>query len=147
MPTAEEWKIVFKNMVDLKDSKMSPTCNETEDLIHYFIGCNNAANIWLQIWRWWHGLTNQDINITEQDIILGLGNKKFKIIKIDQFNKIMSTVKWKIHANKQSGDTCCLYQVLSSIKQMIKIEELIAIKNDKINMHRQTWEDIECYLT
>jgi hypothetical protein len=59
----------------------------------------------------------------------------------------MTTVKWKIHVNKQSGNTCWLYQVLSSIKQMIKIEEMIAIKNNKINNHHDLWDDIEDYLT
>jgi hypothetical protein len=171
----EEWKKVFKNMVVLKDSKMKafqykilnniipcnfylkkigrsdtdkcPTCDETEDLIHYFIGCQTAENIWLQVRRWWQGLTGQDISINEQDIILGLQKRDFKICKFEQLNVILTTVKWKVHANKQSGDTCCLYQVLHGIKEMIKIEEMIAIKNGKINMHRRLWDEIEDYLT
>jgi hypothetical protein len=124
-----------------------PTCDEVEDLVHYFIGCQGIPNIWLQIRRWWHGVTGQDINITEQDIILGLQTRNFKILKHEQLNIIMTTVKWKIHANKQSGDTCCLHQILCCIKQMIKIEEMIAIKNEKINMHKIKWDEIEDYLT
>jgi hypothetical protein len=30
---------------------------------------------------------------------------------------------------------------------MIKIEELIAVKNDKMNIHKQPWEESEDYLT
>ena len=57
------------------------------------------------------------------------------------------SVKWKIHTNKQQGEQTCLYQVLSNIRQMILIEEMIAAKNDKINIHKKTWEDILDYLT
>ena len=47
---------------------------------------------WLQIHRWWHGIKGQDINITEGDIIIGLETKKFKLIKQEQLNKIMTVV-------------------------------------------------------
>jgi hypothetical protein len=172
---AEEWNIIFKNMVDLKDTKMKafqfkilynlipcnlylkrigksltdkcPICNEIEDLVHYFIGCARNDNIWLQIRRWWLGLTGQDINITEQDIIIGLKKRNFKIIKEEQLNKIMMSVKWKIHSNKQQGEQICLYQVLSNIRQMIRIEEMIAAKNNKMNIHKNTWDEILDYLT
>ena len=171
----DDWKSIFKSMTEIKESKMKafqykvlynvipcnhylkkigrsstdkcPACDEVEDLIHYFIGCQGKTNIWLQIRRWWQGLTGQDINIDEQDIILGLHKRNFKIIKHEQLNIIMTTVKWKIHANKQSGDTCCLYQVLYSLKKMIKIEEMIAIRNGRTTMHRLKWGDIEDYLT
>jgi hypothetical protein len=171
----EDWKLIFKGMAGLKDTKIKafqfkilynlipcnlylkrigkslsdkcPSCNEIEDLVHYFIGCTRDDNIWLQIRRWWFGITGQDINITEQDIIIGLKKRNFKIIKEEQLNKILMSVKWKLHTNKQQGETICLYQVLNSIRQMIMIEEMIAAKNNKINFHNQTWEEILDYLT
>jgi hypothetical protein len=170
-----DWKVIFKNMVVLKDSKMKafqfkvlyniipcnlylkrigrsntdkcPSCNEIEDLVHYFIGCSRPDNIWLQIRRWWQGITGQDIDITERDIIIGLGKREFKIIKQEQLNKIMTVVKWKIHTSKQQGDTCCLYQILNNIRSMIKIEELIAVKNNRLKIHQEAWNEIEDYLT
>jgi hypothetical protein len=138
---------LYLSRIGRSNTDKCPSCNEVEDLVHYFIGCPHATNIWLQIRRWWKGITGQDINITEQDIILGLKKRNFKIIKQEQLNKIMTLVKWKIHTNKQLGETCWLYQVLSSIRQMIKIEEMIAAKNNKLGIHRATWEEIEDYLT
>jgi hypothetical protein len=84
---------------------------------------------------------------SEQDIILGLKQRNFKIIKQEQLNKIMMTVKWKIHVNKQLGQESWLYQILSNIKQMIRIEEIIAAKNDRQKKHTDLWTEVEDYLT
>jgi hypothetical protein len=171
----EDWKIIFKNYAEIKDSKMKafqfkilnniipcnsylkkigksetdkcPNCKEIEDLVHYFIGCPHATNIWLQIRRWWKGITGQDIAFSEQDIILGLKQRNFKILKHEQLNRIIITVKWKIHVNKQLGQESWLYQILSNIKQMIKIEEIIAAKKDKQKKHADLWTEVEDFLT
>jgi hypothetical protein len=171
----EDWKIIFKNYAEIKDSKLKafqfkilnnvipcnsylkkigksetdkcPSCNEIEDLVQYFIGCPLATNIWLQIRRWWKGITGQDINFSEQDIILGLKQRNFKIDKQEQLNRIMMIVKWKIHANKQLGQESWLHQILNNIKQMIKIEEIIAAKHNKQKKHDDLWTEVEDYLT
>jgi hypothetical protein len=171
----EDWKVVFKNYAEIKDAKLKAfqfkilnniipcnsylkkigrsitdkcrSCNEIEDLVHYFIGCHKATNIWLQIRRWWKGITGQDVAFTERDIILGLENRKFKIIKQEQLSKIMMTVKWKIHANKQQAQETLLYHILHNIKQMIRIEEIIAAKNDKYKKHQDLWTEVEDFLT
>ena len=59
----------------------------------------------------------------------------------------MTVVKWKIHTNKQSGEICWLYQVLNSIRQMIRIEAMIAAKNNKLNSHHNMWDEVNDYLT
>ena len=171
----ENWKSVFKDFSEIKDSKMKafqfkilyniipcnlylkkigksdtdkcPSCDETEDLVHYFVGCTSATNIWLQLRKWWSGITGQDVNINERDIILGLNKRDFKIIKHEQLSKIMMVVKWNIHTNKQLGQTCWLYQVLNNIRQMIRIESLIAANHNRLNKHRDLWTDVEDFLT
>jgi exonuclease III len=171
----QEWKVVFKNFAEIKDPKLKafqfkilnniipcnwylkkigrsnteecPSCNEIEDLVHYFVGCHKANNIWLQIRRWWKGITGQEVVFTERDIILGLENRKVKIIKQEQLNKIMMSIKWKIHANKQLGQETLLYQILNNIRQMIRIEEIIAAKNDKHKKHQDLWTEVEDFLT
>jgi hypothetical protein len=171
----DDWKVVFKNYAEIKETKLKafqfkilnniipcnhylkkigksttekcPSCNETEDLVHYFVGCHKATNIWLQIRRWWTGITGQDVAFTERDIILGLEKRKVKIIKQEQLNKIIMTIKWKIHANKQLGQETLLYQILNNIRQMIRIEEIIAAKNDKYKKHQDLWIEVEDFLT
>jgi hypothetical protein len=137
----------YLKRIGKSETDKCPSCNEVEDLVHYFVGCTSATNIWLQIRRWWSGITGQDVNINERDIILGLNKRDIKIIKHEQLNKIMMVVKWNIHVNKQLGQTCWLYQILNKIRQMIRIEGLIALNKEQLNKHNDLWTEVEEYLT
>ena len=65
----------------------------------------------------------------------------------DQLNDIIMTTKWKIHSNKQLGETTCFYQILHNIKYMLTIQKCIANKNQNIHKYEQKWGDIENHLT
>jgi hypothetical protein len=171
----EDWKGVFKKYASIIDTRMKafqfkilnniipcnlylkrigrsdtdkcPTCNELEDLSHYMVYCQDTGEIWKQLSRWWQGITNQNVTLTEPDIMIGLQKRPEKLRMHEQLDDIILAVKWKIYANKQQGQGTCLYQVLCAIENMIRIEKLIAARRCKSNLHEEKWGIIEDYLT
>jgi hypothetical protein len=97
--------------------------------------------------RWWKGVTQQEIVLSNRYVILGLSQRTEKIIMREQLNDIIMTTKWKIHANNQLGETTCLYQILYNIKNMLQIRKLIANKNLKMAKYEDKWSSIEEHLT
>ena len=173
--STEEWKIIFKPYMAIKevrtkafqfkvlnnllpcnlylkrigksDTDKCPKCNMLDDQMHYLVECAEVASIWSHLSRWWKGLTNQNIAFTGRDIIIGLQNRPIKIAMKTQLDEILLAVKWKIYANKQMGEDLGFYQILCSIRNMISIQNLIAIRRDKGDKHDSIWGEIESYLT
>jgi hypothetical protein len=83
--------------------------DELDDLSHYLVHCPVVAAIWKQVGRWWKGVTNQELNPTERDILLGLQQRSNKLVMDFQLDKIIAATKWRIHANRQLGTETCLY--------------------------------------
>jgi hypothetical protein len=171
----EKWPSIFNNYANIQDTKLKafqfkvlnnlvpcklylkrigrsdtdrcPKCNLLEDITHYLYECREVNSIWQQLMRWWKGVTQQEIALSSRDVILGLSQRTEKIIMREQLNDIITTTKWKIHANNQLGETTCLYQVLYNIKNMLQIQKLIANKNLKIGKYEDKWSSIEEHLT
>jgi hypothetical protein len=117
-------------------------CSALDDMMHYIFNCPSSLGIWKQLSRWWHGLSGQEITISEKDVILGLTPRRGKIIMEEQLNLIIMTVKWKIHTNKQMGEGTGWHHIRISIKNMIKTLSFIAHKNHKSEQHSRTWGKI-----
>jgi hypothetical protein len=135
-------KRIGKSVTDKCDK-----CNMLDDIKHYLAGCVDTKRIWVQLSRWWSEITGQEIQISERDIILGLGPRKDKIIKEYQLNMIILAVKWKVHATKQLGQNICFYQVLHAIRHMIDTSQFIASKNQKLEKHESIWGEILDFMT
>jgi hypothetical protein len=172
---AENWKDVYKAFVEIKETKLKAfqykiifflipcnlylkrigksatdrcgKCNMLDDIKHYLAGCAETLRIWSQLSRWWSEMIGQEIQISEKDIILGLGLRENKLEKEYQLNMIILAVKWKIHATKQSGQSICFYQVLHAIRQMIDTLNFIASKNQKVAKHEALWGEILDFIT
>jgi hypothetical protein len=171
----ENWKTVFRYYASIKDTRMKafqfkilnnivpcnlylkrigrsdtdkcPSCNDLDDLGHYLVVCPETTLIWNQLSRWWKNITNQDVSITERDILLGLETRPVKLLMKSQLDSIIMATKWKIYANKQFGLNTCFYQILCAIRSMIAIQKIIAIKNEKCMQHEQIWSKVEDHLT
>jgi hypothetical protein len=122
-------------------------CDELDDLSHYLVLCPATASIWKQLARWWKNISEQEVVITERDILLGLKQRPEKLEMQSQLDDIIMAVKWKIYANKQLGLDTCLYQVLCTIRSMINIRRIIATSNEKGPKHEEIWGKIEDHLT
>jgi hypothetical protein len=116
-------------------------------MIHYLVDCPDTNTIWLPLSRWWLSLTNQNLELSKRDILIGVHDRLFKIQMKEQLNEIITLTKWKIHANKQLGEKICFYQILYSIKYMISLDEMIATRNEKLHNHDGKWKLIKEHLT
>jgi hypothetical protein len=171
----EEWKAVFRHYSTISDTRMKafqfkvlnnltpcnlylkrigkcdtdkcPRCNMLDDIIHYFAECTEVKVIWNQLTNWWNGLTNQNLLITEKDIMLGLEKRAIKLNMHEQLAEIILVAKWKIYTNNQLGQNTCFYQILCSIGNMIVVQKFIAARKQKVAKHDQLWGEIEDYLT
>jgi hypothetical protein len=122
-------------------------CNELDDIAHYLIECNETKPIWLKLLRWWRVTTNQQVVISDRDILLGIEPRDQKLVKEKQLEHIIITAKWIIHANKQLGQAANFNQVLGGIRQMIQIQKIIAVKNGKGEKYEEEWGELENLLT
>jgi hypothetical protein len=171
----EDWKLVFKYYATIIDTRMKafqfkilnnlvpcnlylkrigksdtnkcPLCNELDDLSHYMVHCPAVAIIWKRVGRWWTGITNQTVELNERDILLGLEKRTNGIEMAYQLEEIIMATKWRIHANKQLGTETCFYQILCSVRNMITIQKLIAMRKQNDAKHDIIWGKIEDYLT
>ena len=171
----DDWPMVFKTFSELKDTKLkafqfkilynlipcnlylkrigrSPVntcsnCNELDDLEHYFIECPETKPIWLQVLRWWRNNFNQQVVITDRNILIGIEPRKEIMFKEKQLELIIQTTKWIIYINKQLGERTTFYQVLGAIKQMVIIQKIIAVKNGKGAKFDEEWGEVENLLT
>jgi hypothetical protein len=171
----EEWKSIYKFYAEIKDTKMKAfqfktlnnlipcnlylsrigksdtnkctKCDELEDIMHYLANCPDSRIIWNLLSLWWKGVTGQDIEFTERDIMLGLGLRTEKTIMQYQLNCIITAVKWKIHASKQMNQNFCFFQAVSAIKQMLETLKYIAEKNERSPTHFKMWGKIVEHLT
>jgi hypothetical protein len=171
----EDWKMIFKPYLAIKDARTKafqfkilynllpcnlylkrigksntdkcPNCNMLDDQMHYLVECAEVAAIWRLLSRWWKGIADQDIVFNARDIIIGLEQRTEKTVMKMQLEEIILAVKWKIYANKQTGENTCFHQVLCSIRNMLNIQKLIASRNDKVTKHAENWGKIERYLT
>jgi hypothetical protein len=170
-----DWKTVFKSYTNTDDTKLKafqfkvlnnilpcnlylkrigksdtdkcPRCNLLEDINHYLFDCPSTLLIWQQLSRWWKDITKQDITLNKRNVMLGLYRSTEKVVMEDQLNEIIMVTKFKIHANKKLGEETCLYQILHSIRYMLKIHEVIANRNLKMQKHEEKWGLIEDALT
>jgi exonuclease III len=138
---------LYLSKIGRSNSDKCPKCYKLEDMMHYLVECPDTTAIWSQLSRWWQGLTNQDINLKKRDILIGVQDRLFEIKMKEQLNEIITLTKWKIHANKQLGETTCFYQILYSIKYMISLDEVIATRTEKLQKHEEKWKLIKEHLT
>ena len=138
---------LYLKQIGKSDTDKCPNCNLLDDQTHYLVECHEVASFWKQLSRWWKGLTNQAILLSTRDIILGLEQRPNKIAMKAQLDEIILAVKWRIYANKQLGDKTCFYHILCSIRYMIHIQKLIAMRRNKDNQFNINWGEIADYLT
>ena len=137
----------YLNKIGKSETERCNACNQVDDITHYLIDCPNTKIIWQQLSRWWIEVTNEEVKLSNMDIILGLAGRTEKLKMKEQLDEIITSTKWRIHANKQLGETTCFYQILLNIKNMLQIQKLIANKNQKLHNYEDKWGSIEDFIT
>jgi hypothetical protein len=135
---------LYLKRIKRSDTDKCNTCNELDDLSHYFYKCRETKTFWLSFTKWWNNMVNEQINLSEQDILFGILKDTKKHATI---NACIILAKWHIYKNKLNESQIFLYKFLCDLKYYIIIERTIAIKNQRITQYNQIWKEIEDNIT
>ena len=149
---AFQYKILFNlipcnlylNRINKSDTDKCDTCKCLDDLPHYFFKCNQTDTFWNNLTKWWKSATNEEINLTEKEIIIGLV-QNFK--KNETLNACIILAKWHIYKNKLNGASIFFYKYLCDLKYFLIIEKTIAIRQNKLELYNTKWLKVEEHLT
>jgi hypothetical protein len=133
----------------LKQIKKSDTdkckwCPEIDDTVHFYAECQHLSGFWASFAKWYAGMTNEKLTITLESIIVGFTNKQENI---DTLNACMLLAKWHIYKQKLNESEVFFYKFLCELKYFIKIEKIIAIKNNKLDHYINIWFLVENHIT
>jgi hypothetical protein len=133
----------------LKRIKKSETdrchwCPEIDDTAHYFAECKHLSGFWASFAQWYAGMTNKKLNLTLENIIVGVLNKDKGA---DTLNACLLLAKWHIYKQKLDQQKIFFYKFLCQLKYYIKTERTIAIRSNQPIEYLNTWQIVEEYLT
>jgi exonuclease III len=149
---AFQYKILFNlipcnlylHRIQRNDSDKCATCNELDDLNHYFYLCQETTTFWRSFTTWWKNMTGGQKVLSKKVILVGILDKDGNH---DTLNACLILAKWHIYKNKIKESSIFFYKFLCDLKYYIQIEKTIAIKNGKIIQYNYNWQQIENYIT
>jgi hypothetical protein len=96
------------------NSPLCLLCSDTDDIIHYFIGCKHSAKFWIQLENWWNRISNVKIICTPKHVIFGMyyDNAYFSAV-----NHVLLLAKCYLYKCKRNQNAFCLYNFLGEFKK------------------------------
>ena len=119
----------------LVDTPLCTFCQwEEETSNHLFLECEYSKTLWSDIQNWLEG----DLpNINSQDVVLGFVERQF-YGRMETF--LLLLYKRFIYINRLSIKSVRCEGFKVHIKGIMKIEEKLASKNNKLPQHFQKWD-------
>ena len=127
------------------DSALCQTCQEEDDIIHYFISCRENETFWKEYEKWWMESCKPPANVkfTTESILFGLTESKHCFL-LD--NLCLLLAKWTIFKCKFAKTKPCLPLLKHELRQMK--QTLIIMNPSKMNkIFREKLENIKDFLT
>jgi hypothetical protein len=135
---------LYLKQIKRSDTDKCSWCDETDSTAHYFASCKLLTPFWNSFAKWWQSLLQEEINITVEDVLVGILNKT---IKYETINACILLAKWHIYKNKLNQTDTFFYRYLCELKSYINIEKSIALKNNKLTNYNLKWHAVEEHLT
>ena len=125
-----EWLYMLK----IIDEDTCKYCQNVDSLIHFFIWCAKCKQFWNYFLRWWNRLSpikiDTDFNVLEEIFIFGIPRRNNDIIHV--LNFCLLYAKHYIYRQKLFDDNNVdFFKFLITLKNKIKIEEIICIKENR----------------
>ena len=114
----------------------TPLCTfcQRETINHLFLECECSKTLWSDIQNWLEGDLR---NINSRDVVLGFVERQF-YVRMENFSLLR--YKGLIYINRLSNKSVRFEGFKVYIKGIMKIEEKIASKNNKLPQHFQKWD-------
>ena len=110
---------------------------QKETPIHLLYDCHIVDIFWNEVLQRYHTIFER-INITQKAVLLGLLNDK-NVNKLA--NLILIVVKKYIYDVKVKEGVLCIEQLLKKLDAIEQNERIIAIGNDRLDMHEFIWRN------
>ena len=119
----------------LADTPLCTFCQREEETInHLFLECEYSKTLWSDIQNWLEG----DLpNINSWDVVLGFVERQF-FGRMENF--LLLLYKRFIYISRLSNKSVKFEGFKVYIKGIMKIEEKIVSKNNKLPQHFQKWD-------
>jgi hypothetical protein len=111
----------------IKENALCNYCNNEDDLIHFFISCDNIRLFWQKLVKWWNNMEDLQINLLTYDIV---ENILFGYRLIDDIFKVINFVflhaKYYIYISRlYNNNNLSLNEFLIILKQKLIMEKEI----------------------
>jgi hypothetical protein len=67
--------------------------------------------------------------------------------KIDTLNACLLLAKWHVYKNNLNETEIFFYNFLCDLKYHLRLEKMIAIKNDRLDTYETKWQFVDDYIT
>ena len=110
--------------ITVKDSDTCNYCDESDDLVHFFIYCDRVHAFWVSFFKWWN--RTSDVVITEEENIVEcilFGYPGHADI-VNVLNFVTLQAKYYIYIQRLCQDNCIdLYNFLTILKHKLKMKK------------------------
>ena len=111
-------------------------CNQIDDIIHYFVECREVKDFWKRLESWWNRTTGFDIVCTTKHILFGV---YYDNVYYSHVNYVLLLAKWFIYRQNIKDRPICFYNFLRELKEKLKLEEYICVKNNTSHHFHTKW--------
>jgi hypothetical protein len=122
----------------IKDSATCLACSEEDTIQHHLVECPQVLNFWSKIFRWWKNITGIEIPIHTYEILFLYPNDN-DLIPFKHFNFILLHGLYYIYVNKKKTKELDPYEFQNQIKQRLKYEQEISVRNSKEKAFEKDW--------
>ena len=134
----------YLKKISKSDTDKCNWCTEIDNTTHYFATCSNLTPFWNSLATWCHGMLEEEINFTVNNVLVGILEKS---MKYETLNAILLMAKWHLYKNKLNQSDTFFYRFLCELKYNINLEKSIALKNNKLTEYNNKWQKVENHLT
>ena len=132
-----QYKILFRiypcnAYVSIWNNEVSPLCSNCQildDLVHYFAQCLMVLPFWNSFTNWWNFSLNDQLSLTDADIIFGKTNDGVNLAGI---NFCLLHAKKFIARQKFLKKDVFFYSYQVELKFKLEVEKYICTRNNKL---------------
>ena len=126
--------------INISNSLNCNYCPNIDNITHYFCNCNGTKQFWKSFQMWWNRMENDNVVIDKSMAILGIKTKNEKFNKL---NACLQIARWHLYTEKLNTHEPSLYKFLCHLRQKIKIEKIISLRNNTTSKFDKLWGEIE----
>ena len=130
----------------LIDSPDCNHCNQIDTVIHRFIECDDVFRFWNEILQYFNGIHNTDLNLSKEQIILGITDNTQTPITVS-LNIYILIAKYWIHVSRLKKNKPEIYGFKRFLYKHIENEKYIHTMHETLDKFNETWNVLYTNLT